>query len=257
MKDLLRSLAMAFSMYSILPAPRVDWKPENMRYAFCFFPLVGAVIGAAEYGWLWLCRLFGVGPGLTAAVATAIPVVISGGIHLDGFCDVSDALASHAPAERKLEIMKDPHIGAFGVMACVLCLLLTFGLWTQYRFHPRTAGVLAAGFVLSRSLSGFTVVSMRCAKPSGLASLFAENAAKGRVRALLAVLALLCAAVMLALSPPAGAAGLLAALVVLLHYRWLAYRCFGGITGDLAGYFLTVCEAAVLAAAVLFEGVLL
>ena len=153
--------------------------------------------------------------------------------------------------------MKDPHIGAFGVMACVLCLLLTFGLWTQYRFHPRTAGMLALGFVLSRSLSGLTVVSMRCAKPGGLAALFSENAAKGRVRVLLAALALLCAAAMLALSPPAGAAGLLAALVVLLHYRWLAYRCFGGITGDLAGYFLTVCEAAVLTAAVLFEGVLL
>lgn len=77
MKKLLRSLAMAFSMYSILPAPRVEWKAENMRYAFCFFPLIGVVIGAAEFGWLWLCRLFGVGPGLTAAVATAIPVLLS------------------------------------------------------------------------------------------------------------------------------------------------------------------------------------
>lgn len=175
MKKLLRSLAMAFSMYSILPAPRVEWKAENMRYAFCFFPLIGVVIGAAEFGWLWLCRLFGVGPGLTAAVATAIPVLLSGGIHLDGFCDTSDALASHAPAERKLEIMKDPHIGAFGVMACVLCLLLTFGLWTQYRFHPRTAGMLALGFVLSRSISGLTVVSMRCAKPAAGRPLFGKR----------------------------------------------------------------------------------
>lgn len=252
MKNLLRSLAMAFSMYSILPAPRVEWKPENMRYAFCFFPLIGAVIGAAEYGWLWLCTDLGVGAGLASAVATAIPVVISGGIHLDGFCDTSDALASHAPAERKLEILKDPHIGAFGVMACVLCLLLSFGMWTQYRFAPRTAGVLAAGFVLSRSLSGFSVVSMRCAKTSGLAALFSENAAKGRVRVLLAVLAMLCAAVMLFLSPAAGAVGLLVVLLVFVHYRQLAYRCFGGITGDLAGYFLTVCEAAVLAAVVFF-----
>lgn len=62
-EKLLRSLAMAFSMYSILPAPRVEWKAENMRYAFCFFPLIGVVIGAAEFGWLWLCRLFGVGRG--------------------------------------------------------------------------------------------------------------------------------------------------------------------------------------------------
>ena len=256
MKNLLRSLAMAFSMYSAIPAPRVEWKAENMRYALCFFPLVGAVIGAAEYGWLWLCGVYGVGPGLCAAVAVALPVAVSGGIHLDGFCDTSDALASHAPAERRLEILKDPHIGAFGVMACVLCLLLNFGLWTQYRFTPRTAGVLAAGFVFSRALSGLSVVTMRCAKENGLAAAFSGGAAKG-VRALLAALAALCAAAMLLLSPVEGAAALLIALVILLHYRWLAYRCFGGVTGDLAGYFLTVSDGGMLAGVVLFGGVLL
>ena len=91
MRQLLRSLATAFSMYSSIPVPRVEWREENMRYVMCFFPLVGVVTGPAIWCWLWLCRQFGVGAPLAAVVCTALPVLVSGGIHLDGFCDTVDA----------------------------------------------------------------------------------------------------------------------------------------------------------------------
>jgi adenosylcobinamide-GDP ribazoletransferase len=51
----LRSIVVAFSMFSRIPMPKVDWKPENMRYALAAFPLVGCVIGLALWGWAWLC----------------------------------------------------------------------------------------------------------------------------------------------------------------------------------------------------------
>ena len=59
MRRLWNSFKIAFSMYSKIPMPRADWEKENMRYMMCFFPLIGAVIGALLIGWEWLacgCR---------------------------------------------------------------------------------------------------------------------------------------------------------------------------------------------------------
>ena len=160
----LRPLAIAFSLYSRIPMPRVEWDGRSMRYALCFFPLVGAVTGGLLWLLLWLCSALGVGAGLTAALAVALPVGVNGGIHRDGFSDAADALSSHQTRERKLEILKDPHAGAFAVLSCAVYLLLQFGLWTEFSFSPRSAGVVAIGFVFSRSLSGFSVAAFPCAK---------------------------------------------------------------------------------------------
>ena len=253
MRQLWRSLATAFSMYSSIPVPRVEWREENMRYVMCFFPLVGVVTGAAIWCWLWLCRQFGVGAPLAAVVCTALPVLVSGGIHLDGFCDTVDALASHASRERKLEILRDPHTGAFAVMGCCLYLLILFGLWMQHVFSPRATAALCIGFVQSRVLSGLSVVTFPCAKTSGLAAQFANAAHRARVRTVLITFAALCAAAMVACAPVAGAACCAAAALVFIWYRSMSLRQFGGITGDLAGWFLQLCELAMLVAAVLVQ----
>lgn len=249
----LRPLAIAFSLYSRIPMPRVEWDGRSMRYALCFFPLVGAVTGGLLWLLLWLCSALGVGAGLTAALAVALPVGVNGGIHLDGFCDTADALSSHQTRERKLEILKDPHAGAFAVLSCAVYLLLQFGLWTEFSFSPRSAGVVAIGFVFSRSLSGFSVAAFPCAKNSGLAAAFSGAAQKNAVKACMAVFWLLCAAGMLACGGWEGAAALLAAALVFAYYGVMSSRQFGGITGDLAGYFLQICELAVLAAVVLVQ----
>lgn len=105
MRKLWKSLAVAFSMYSRLPMPQMAWEPANMAYAMCFFPLVGCVIGAFLLLAEWLTGLLGISPLLRAAILLLIPIAVSGGIHMDGFLDTADALASHAPREKKLEIL--------------------------------------------------------------------------------------------------------------------------------------------------------
>ena len=227
-----------------------------MRYVMCFFPLVGVVTGPAIWCWLWLCRQFGVGAPLAAVVCTALPVLVSGGIHLDGFCDTVDALASHASRERKLEILRDPHTGAFAVMGCCLYLLILFGLWMQHVFSPRATAALCIGFVQSRVLSGLSVVTFPCAKTSGLAAQFANAAHRARVRTVLITFAALCAAAMVACAPVAGAACCAAAALVFIWYRSMSLRQFGGITGDLAGFFLVLSETVYLLGAALLGGVL-
>ena len=110
MKNIGRSLCVAFSMYSKIPMPQVEWTKESMQYCICFFPAVGAVIGAATLLWNMLVGAKLSGSLLFTAVLILIPVLITGGIHLDGLLDTADALSSYKTKEEKLEILKDSHL---------------------------------------------------------------------------------------------------------------------------------------------------
>ena len=250
---LLRSLLIAFSMYSRIPVPIVEWKQENMKYAIAWLPAVGAVIGALMWEWSLLAGLAGVTPVLFGAVATALPLVVSGGFHLDGFCDTVDALSSHAEKERKLEILKDSHVGAFAVMGCGVYLLLTFALWAELGAGSPYVVPLCVGFVASRSLAGLAAVTFRGAKKTGLLALFSGAAEKRTARAMLALwtaAAIVCWAVQ---SVPAALCLSAAAGLASLYYRVMSYRQFGGVTGDLSGFFVQICELSMLAAAVILQ----
>ena len=118
-------------MYSALPMPQFAWDQRNMRCAMAAFPLVGVFCGAAVWLWAWLCGVLEFGPVLTGAGIALAPVVITGGIHLDGFCDTVDALASHQDRKRKLEILKDSHCGAFAVIATASYLVFLAALCSE------------------------------------------------------------------------------------------------------------------------------
>lgn len=100
----LETIGVAFAMFSALPVPKIEWNERNMRYAMAAFPLIGAVIGA-----LWcVCGLLPLPEMAKAAGFCLIPVAVTGGIHLDGYADTSDALSSYGDREKKLAILKDP-----------------------------------------------------------------------------------------------------------------------------------------------------
>ena len=109
---ILRTVGMAFALYSRIPMPRLDWESESRKYTLYAFPLVGIAVGVCALLWLWLAQVLDLHRALTGAVLTALPIWVTGGIHLDGFCDVCDARASHQSRERKLEILKDSNVGA-------------------------------------------------------------------------------------------------------------------------------------------------
>lgn len=253
MRKLWKSLAVAFSMYSRLPMPQMAWEPANMAYAMCFFPLVGCVIGAFLLLAERLTGLLGISPLLRAAILLLIPIAVSGGIHMDGFLDTADALASHAPREKKLDILKDSHAGAFAVISGALYFILAFALLAEFDFSGSSAYLFALVPAVSRSLSGLSVACFKSARREGLLAAFANAADKRRVRAALIVWLCLAAAAALLLSPALGGALLSAAGLCFLGYYFLAYRSFGGATGDLAGFFLQSCELLCLAAMTLAQ----
>lgn len=130
--NLLGSLAIAFSMYSRIPMPQVSWTKERMKYAMCFFPLIGVVIGALTYGSVLVLTVLKL-DWMAKILPVLVPLIVTGGIHMDGFLDVTDARASHAPVEKKLEILKDPHTGAFAIIGCCVYLLLYVAVFGEMK----------------------------------------------------------------------------------------------------------------------------
>ena len=248
----MRSVVIAFAMYSKIPMPHVAWDKRSLSWALCAFPLVGVVIGAALYGWLYLADLLDL-TALKAAGAVLMPLALSGCIHLDGFCDTCDALSSHQSRERKLEILKDSHTGAFAIICCGVYLVVFFALWCEAVPEGRSLLVLALGPVLSRSLSGLAAVSWPNARGSGLLATFTQPVDARRARVVLGLWTLAAGAALAALDPVTGGAAIGGAGLSFLYYFVMSRRQFGGITGDLAGFFLQVCECAMVLSVVLAQ----
>ena len=246
----LETIAVALSLYSAIPMPQFDWTPKNMRYTMAAFPLVGTLCGAAVWLWAWLCRITGFGPVLTGAGIALAPVLVTGGIHLDGFCDTTDALASHAGRERKLEILKDSHCGAFAVIATACYLVFAGALCSELVLDRAALGCLALLFVFSRAASGLAVASFPCAKDSGLVHAFSDAAAKRQTRVVLSLILLAAGGTLVWLG---GLWMVLAAALMFGVYYAMSMRIFGGITGDLAGWFLQWCELLMVFALVLTQ----
>lgn len=239
----LETIAVAFSMFSAVPMPSLHWSARNMRWSLCAFPLVGAFIAVCVWGWGRLCGLLSLPGILRGAGLCLLPVLITGGIHLDGYADTCDALASHLDVDRRQEILKDPHLGAFAAIHLYAYFIADFALWTA--LPALRLPVLVGMFSLSRTISALALTVFPLRPGSGLARSFAEAADKERVRAVLLVLA---AALSLGLLFARAGEMVLAALLVFWYYRRMCERDFGGLSGDLAGWFLQTAELWMLAA---------
>lgn len=242
MKKVWNGFLIAFAMFSRIPTPRADWDKENMRYMMCFFPTIGLVIAGLLYGYGRLCEALDFGNLMRGAGYALLPVLVTGGIHLDGFLDTADALSSCQPKERKLEILKDSHAGAFAVITGCGYFMLSLGVWSEMELS--LVPMAGASFVVSRSLSGLALTFFPCANKKGSLSMFADAAQKRTVRTVLALWLLGCGAFLYVLDLRflillAGTAA-----AVYGYYYHMAMRQFGGTTGDIAGFFVQVLELA-------------
>ncbi|MCM1507179.1 MAG: adenosylcobinamide-GDP ribazoletransferase [Ruminococcus flavefaciens] len=249
---LLKSMFSAFLMYSRIPVPQVEWKEENRRYSLCFFSLIGVVIGGLFLLWRFFCLKTGADGLLTGAGSVVIPVLVTGGIHIDGFCDVTDAKSSYGDMEKRLSIMKDSHVGAFAVINLCVYFIMQTALFSQID-NWKTSFIVAVGFVLSRSLSGLTAVTFKTAKKTGSLQSFTEPAHQKITITVLCVTAVLCCAGMIYIDYLSGILCAVTAVCMVVYYKNFSYKTFGGITGDLSGWFLQMCEISLLACAVFCE----
>ena len=242
--SLLRAFFIAISMYSRIPVPQFAWNDKDMRYTICFFPFIGIIIGLFQY--LLNCLLLsGILCGWEfVLLSMLLPLLITGGIHLDGFMDTSDALHSFSPSDRKLAIMKDPHIGAFSVISLLAPALIWIFSLMELSAHMTAATALLtpAIYVISRILSGLALVCFPAAKKDGLLFTFASASHKKNVRIILFLYTVIIFVFILTADPVSGGLMLLFAVFFTVFYYRMSMKQLSGITGDTEGWFLCLTE---------------
>ena len=236
--------------------PLIEWNQDNTKYVLTFLPLSGLITGAAEAGWLVAAQYLGIHAPLFAAVACGIPLLIHGGIHLDGLADTADACASRTSPEKRREILADPHTGAFGAGAVVIYEVILFGLFCEIfelTAHNRQNGkdvlvLVLVSFIVPMILVQIASVSL---SPSGSQGILYSliSAADNRLNIITAVeVAALCTAITGIVRMNAVGIFGIAAFLVYLYFRNLTVKQFGGISGDLCGWLIKISEAVMLAA---------
>ncbi len=254
MKDLFRAVVAAFSTFSAIPMPHIEWNDRTLRGLLGALPLVGAVIGAVCWLYALLARVLQLPPVLSAAALTLLPLAVSGGIHMDGFADTVDALSSYGDPEKKRAILKDPHAGAFAVIGVGCYLLLYFGLCSALPLERDTLLLLGLTHVLARAIGALAGKVLPSNGKQGMLQSFRDAASGGIVWVLLGwiVLSLAASAFLL---PLAACCFLLIGTLLFFHVKNMAKKQFGGMSGDLAGYCISVGEIALLLGLVLSERV--
>lgn len=232
---IIKAFFMCLGMFSAIPCPYRPWDEDARGLMTACLPLVGAVIGALWYALALLGQML-LPDMLSAALNAALPFLLTGFMHLDGFMDSADALLSWRPLEQRQKILKDVHCGSFSVVAIVLLAMGMFAAASDAAAKDlRTLILIPAA---SRCLSVFCVTAL---KPIGHSEYAGLNRSTGTPMAAIVMLLLTVIAswiwlgAVAALTIGATIAGYAAAMMWAVH-------TLKGVSGDLAGYSLCIGE---------------
>jgi adenosylcobinamide-GDP ribazoletransferase len=242
-RGLLADLALMVRFYSRLPVPALPFEGDphrlpDFRTATRMLPLAGLLIGVPAACALWLSEAAGLPPLAVAGLAVAVNAVATGAFHEDGLADTFDGLAGGRTPERRLEIMKDSRVGAFGGTALALGLLLRVVLLAALveEWGAPAAWLLLASATLTRTTSLLPLAALPPARPDGFTAAVGRPTLFTFGQAMLVALAL--SGVLLGLPGAAvggGLAGTVLALAAAGALAAWARSAIRGQTGDIAG----------------------
>ncbi|HVF80261.1 MAG TPA: adenosylcobinamide-GDP ribazoletransferase [Solirubrobacteraceae bacterium] len=228
----------AVGLLTIAPVGRRELAEGSEHGAALWFPLVGGLVGGAAAG------AYGLGEALLggmygAAFALTVSAILTGGLHHDGLADSADGLGVRGDLPRRLAVMRDSGIGAFGTLALIAFALLATAALARLS-PPEAAGALIAGHALGRWAALAQLTFVAPARADGLGASFCADRLALVIGSVLAtVIALVASGIGAGLSAVAGA--VIAAAAIAL----LARRCIGGRTGDTLGAAVLVTELTV------------
>jgi adenosylcobinamide-GDP ribazoletransferase len=209
----------------------------GLTHAAAWFPVVGLLVGGAIAGVRALADL-ALPPGPSTVLALAFGVALTGALHEDGLADTADALGAHVDRARRLEILRDPRVGAYGALALGLALLFAYAA-----LAPMSTGHFAVSVVVAHALSRWSALAqsrlVAPARRDGAGVLLRTSGAA------LAAGTIVAAAAAIALAGPAPgavAAGLAAAVTV--AGSLVVRHGLGGSTGDTYGAVAKAVELA-------------
>lgn len=170
---ILESIVVAFQFLTRLYLPiNVEWDTTNLRRSLMWFGLVGAFIGVILAGAMTLFNRFDLIPAVSAIIILIIWIFITGGMHIDGISDMADGFFSMRDKEKTLEIMKDSHVGAFGVITIVFLLLIKFEMLKEFIIIEKNVWLLILPPTIARIAAGLVLSFYETTKKSGLGYTF-------------------------------------------------------------------------------------
>lgn len=228
----------AVGLLTIVPVGGRELRAGSERGAGLWLPLVGALVGIVAAGAYGLGEAL-LGSGYGAALALTISAILTGGLHHDGLADSADALGVRGDRARRLAVMRESGIGAFGALALIAFALLATAALA--RLSPPDAVIaLIAGHTLGRWAALAQLAFVAPARADGLGATFAADRVGFAIGSVVALAIALVAGGILAGLCAVAAAALAAAAIALL-----ADRSIGGRTGDTLGAAVLVSELAV------------
>jgi adenosylcobinamide-GDP ribazoletransferase len=232
---ILAQFQIALMLLTRLPAGRLRGDVPSLADAAWAFSCVGMLVGALGAGVLGAALLAGLPAQFAAALAIAVTVLVTGGLHEDGLADVADGFGGGQSTARKLEIMRDSRIGSYGTLALVLTLLArVLALGSLANFGAIGAAMMALIAIEGASRAGLPLMLrvMPSARTQGLGQSAAAGVTGQRSAAALAFGA---AGLILCLGPQAALVVAICMGAVQLGLGMIAMRQIGGQTGDVLG----------------------
>lgn len=240
-RQIVDDMALCLVFFSRLPLPNLDFQGRTLAQAIWAAPVTGLLIGLTSGLTYAVAAALGLASGPAAALALIAGMLATGCLHEDGLSDIADGFGGGKTRERKLEIMRDSRIGAYGACALALSVLLRWTALAEIDGAWQAVLALIAAHAASRGLLGAFMHGLPPAREDGLS---AGAGMVGRETALAGIA--LGAAPLLFL----GFAGLPAAAILLtlifFGFRAVCRQQIGGQTGDTAGALQQFCEIAVL-----------
>lgn len=227
------------SFLTVLPVANADGSPGE-RLGRAYFPAIGAVIGLVAT-LAYTLAAAATTTLLGAAAAVAVLAVLTGAIHLDGLADSADGLLGRGDATRRLEVMRDPRLGSYGVTAIAVFLLLEVAAISS--MSPARA---FAGLVIGGTLSRLATLAVISFVPYVRASGLGVAAWDARHRRLDLVVGSVTAAVVCLLDWRRALVAIPLVALVAVSLVALARRRIGGATGDICGATAELGQLAVL-----------
>ncbi len=236
---------LALSFLTTIPAKQIPYIPGGLGKSAAFFSLIGLIIGSIVFGVAWATSFVFPLP-LVAAFALLAWVLLTGGLHLDGLADCCDGLLGAAPAEKRLEILKDPRSGAFGVIG----LILGIGLKGIALFVVLQNGGVVENWLpilLAPVFARFLILPTALqpqARPGGMGSDFASTISTTVIGFALTIPVLL---ILFGLGHPVQLfSALLLSAFGAAWWIYLAKSRINGVTGDVYGAVVETAEILVL-----------
>lgn len=239
---MIKSILIAFSMFSKIKMPQFVWEEKNYNCILMGFPFVGLAIAGIMSIIIKICIILEFSRLFTAIISLLIPIFLTGGIHLDGFIDTFDALSSNQKRSKKIEILSDPHIGAFAIIAYVTYILMNLAVFYELSLENDTILMFFIIFSNSRSISAITLLCCKKSKNDGLANTFTVQNVKSKNLIFNVCFMVISIIFAFYINYLYAIALILSNTTVTFWWLKKIVTEFGGTTGDLQGFLLQMLE---------------